>query len=548
MKPADTRGFPREPTLSPWRRRMEAVALSLLGGVIWLLAVRFEATGPLLALAFVLLVTPAAVERWSAPLWGYVPGHFLYCILGHIPASKYTALAFLVLPIVLSWSYFTQAVFAGALRRHTTLPAWITIPVALGAGEWLRPFLDPGGFNMYQIGSFLFHWPLLIQAADIVGSAGLTVLIALPFAAGVEALRLWTGSAKATHRSVATGGLASMAVLALLIGYGLWRETTVPAEDGPRIAIIQPSLDHGRDLIESVLTEQQLMTARWVEPGQADIVVWPENAILAPLEYVDAYRKTVAWVASSREAMLLLGAQGFDPLTGKRPTNSVYLIDKEGKIVGRYNKVVLFPFTERRVFPAMERLWPWLSKQIVRLTLIAWEDAPNGWGAPDAIPLHARIAGKDWTFWTPICYETCYSSPARDARLQGARFFVNLTSEGWLGWGTTRNMLGVSILRAVENRVGVVRAANAGISCFINPTGRVDAFLVGDKHGRRLLDAGHLMRRVRAGGPNPTIYAQFGAWMDGLWFMLALLILFGTWLSRFAGRWRQSPQPPQEMS
>lgn len=525
---------------------MEAVAISLLGGATWLLAARFESTGPLLALAFVLLVTPAAVERWSAPLWGYIPGHFLYCILGHIPASKYTALAFLVLPIVLTWSYFSQAVFAGALRRHTALPAWITIPIALGAGEWLRPLLDPGGFNMYQIGSFLFHWPLLIQAADIVGAAGLTVVIALPFAAGVEALRLWTGSAKATRRSVAAGGIASVAALALLIGYGLWREPRVPSVEGPRIAIIQPSLDHGRDLIDSVLVKQQSMTARWVQPGQADIIAWPENAILAPLEQRETYRQAAAWVASSRKAMLLLGAQGFDPLTGRRPTNSVYLIDQEGKIVGRYDKVVLFPFTERRVFPSLERFWPWLSRQLVRLTLVAWEDAPNGWSGSEATPLHARIGGEDWTFWTPICYETCYSAPARDARLQGARFFVNLTSEGWLGWGTTRNMLGVSILRAVENRVGVVRAANAGISCFIRPTGRVDAFLEGENHHRRLLDAGHLLRRVQAGGPDPTIYARVGSWMDGLWFILVVLILSCAWLiPRARSRRRPSP-PPQE--
>ncbi len=507
--------------------------ISLAGGLVWYVSARWNATGPLLAVALVLLVTPAAVERWRAPLWGYLPGQLLYAVIGHLPAYRYGLVGLIAFPLAITWSYSSQAVATAVLRRTTRLPAWITVPLGLGVGEWLRPWLNPGNFNMYQIGSFLFDWPIWIQSAELIGAPALSVLVTVPLAVGVEAIRAATGTA--SWRSVRRGAGVAIAIVALLGIYGAIRIDQVQGEIGPRLAVIQPSLDHGPELTDAVVIAQQQMTAQWVEPGEVDMVVWPENAILAPYGDTSAYHGAVEWATTSRQAPLLFGAQGFDPIEGRRPTNSAFLVAPGGALIGRYDKVVLFPFTERRVFPALERLWPWLSKQIVRLTLATWRDAPNGWAAPTPIPMTAELGGRTWTFWTPICYETCYTRPARIARRKGARFFVNLTSEGWLGWGPTHNMLAVSILRAVENRVGVVRAANAGISAFILPSGRIDTYLRGHRTGGVLLERGVAKHRVVAGPPEPTVYARIGLWIDQLWMALAVVLVAFS-LGR---RWRE---------
>ncbi|MDQ7008211.1 MAG: apolipoprotein N-acyltransferase [Acidobacteriota bacterium] len=531
MRSADVDPQTRAAAPKPWRRRLEACAISLVGGVLWYLSARWTAAGPLLALAMVLLVTPAAVERWRAPLWGYLPGQLLYAVVGHLPAYRYGLVGLIVFPLAITWSYATQAVATGILRRTTRLPAWVTVPLGLGAGEWLRPWLNPGNFNMYQIGSFLFDWPIWIQSAELIGAPALSVLAALPFAVGVEAVRAATGTS--TWRSVRRGAGLALTILVLLGCYGAVRIGQVSGEPGPRLAVIQPSLDHGRDLTAGVVIAQQQLTAQWVEPGEVDMVVWPENAILSAYDVQAEYHGAVEWTAASRQAPLLFGAQGMDPVEHRRPTNTAYLVAPDGALLGRYDKVVLFPFTERRVFPALERVWPWMSKQIIRLTLATWRDAPNGWAAPAPIPMSAEVGGRTWTFWTPICYETCYTDPARAARRRGARFFVNLTSEGWLGWGPTHNMLAVSVLRAVENRVGVVRGANAGISAFILPSGRIDTYLRGHKTGRLLLEPGVAIRRVTAGPPEPTVYARIGFWIDQLWMILAVVaVALSLWRRR----------------
>jgi apolipoprotein N-acyltransferase len=286
-----------------------------------------------------------------------------------------------------------------------------------------------------------------------------------------------------------------------------------------------------------VVAEQQRMTARWVAPGEADLIVWPENAILAPYEVTPEYQQVVRWLTSSRDAPLLFGAQGFDP-GGKRPSNTAYLVGPEGEVKGDYHKVVLFPFTERRVFPALETVWPWLHRQIIRLTLLAWRDAPDGWAPEEPKVFSAELADQNWRIWTPICYETCYPNLGRSARRQGAEFYVNLTSTGWLGWAPANAMLGASVLRAVEGRVGLVRAANTGVSGIISPTGEITDILIGVEHGRPELDSGALIARVHISHAPIPFYARWGAWIDPLSFILCM----GSLVVAVAWRWWAAPR------
>ena len=513
------------------RRLAEVLAISAAGGFTWWLAVRFGALGPLLAPAYVLLVMPAFVERWRAPLLGFAPGFVAAAIVAHGALAQWGWHVALLMPPLLTWHYAAAPLMLAGLRRWSTLPAHLAIPLALGAGEWLRPVVGLGEFNMYGIGSFLAPYPLLSQGADLVGAAGLSVLWSIPFAVVVDWVRERLDGAPPRHRR--RGVILAASVLAALVGYGLVRPLSVHWDDGPRVAVVQPSEDHSPDLTGRVVRVQQQMTVEAIEPGAADLIVWPENAILDLYEQNRVYQDTVRWIASSRGAPLLFGTMGLGP-DGRRTTNTTLLVGTDGRILGRYDKVVLFPFTERRVFAGLARVWPAFGRMLDRVVRSAWGRAPDGW-SPRDISLLELPAPEDGRpsirFWTPVCYESDYPGLGRRAGRRGARFFVNLTSEGWLGWAASNNQMYVNVMRAIESRVGLVRAGNTGPSAFILPTGRVDAWLRGARTGRLRMEPGTLIHRVALGRGRGTVYDWIGDALDPLPFAI-VIVLAG------AGAWR----------
>jgi apolipoprotein N-acyltransferase len=76
-------------------------------------------------------------------------------------------------------------------------------------------------------------------------------------------------------------------------------------------------------------------------------------------------------------------------------------------------------------------------------------------------------------FGTVICWEIVFPELFRQFVRDGANFMLNITNEGWFGEAALYQMLAISVFRAVENRVSVARAANTGISCFIDPFGKI---------------------------------------------------------------------------
>ncbi|MFN7964430.1 MAG: apolipoprotein N-acyltransferase [Acidobacteriota bacterium] len=515
--------------LPGWRRRAEALAISMIGGLLLAAALRYPAAGPLLGIGWVVLALPAVIERWRAPFLGWMPGHLLAFMYAHWPMAKFGWYVGVFFTAILTWNYVVAAILARVLVRRTRLPLVLVLPLALCAGEYLRP-LGVGDCNMYQSGVFLYDYPILIQAADLIGSAGLSFLWTIPFAVAADWLRLRLDGV-GCRRTLLRGVAASVAVMAFLIGYGSWRLHHDDYTAGPRVAVIQPSVDHTPEATADAVRVQTQMTVEAVAPGSADLIVWPENAILLPFETHKNFQDTVAFLTRTKSAPLLFGTQATGP-DGRRPTCSAFVVDTEGKTVGRYDKVVLFPFTERRVLPSLEKIWPAASDFVRQLTRRAWGSAPDGFSGSGGRTLSVPIASGPMPIWTPICYENNYPWLAREAARNGAEVFINITSEGWLGWAVSNNQMAASVLRAVESRVGMIRAGNTGPSCFILPDGRIDGFVRG-KQGQLRLEPGTLIHTVVRGNGTPTIYARCGDWLDPLPLLTCVgLILASLWRQR----------------
>jgi apolipoprotein N-acyltransferase len=238
---------------------------------------------------------------------------------------------------------------------------------------------------------------------------------------------------------------------------------------------------------------------RQAAPGRR-LVVWPEAAVPAYLAFEPAIAAWLARLGAEVDVPILVGAP--DAFVEGRATyyrNSAFLVERGG-ITRRYDKMQLVPFGE--YVPLRD--WLFFVRAIA---------AEIGEFSPGRQRVIFPLAGAP--FGTVICYEVIFPDLFRRGVIAGAAFMANITNDAWFGetsgpW----QHLGTVSLRAVENRVAIARAANTGVSAFVDPSGRVRRTL---GLGERGVLADRLPLRQRE-----TLYARWGDW-----FVYACLALVG---------------------
>ena len=139
--------------------------------------------------------------------------------------------------------------------------------------------------------------------------------------------------------------------------------------------------------------------------------------------------------------------------------NSAFLVDPAGRIGPRYDKAHLVPFGE---YVPLRRWLPFVGKLVAQV------------GDFEAGPPGQVVKWKDHRIAPLICYEAIFPALTRAAVRNGADLLVNLTNDAWYGrTSAPYQHLSLCVFRAVESRRSFVRAANTGISGFIDPTGRI---------------------------------------------------------------------------
>jgi len=128
-----------------------------------------------------------------------------------------------------------------------------------------------------------------------------------------------------------------------------------------------------------------------------------------------------------------------------------------------------------------------------------------------------EIPGKEFTLFTMdgiqfgvlICWEVVFPDLFRQFVKNGANVMFNITNEGWFGdTAAPHQMAAINVFRAVENRIAIVRSANTGISCFIDPYGRITGRVL-DHKGKDTFVRGHLTQAVPVVSAK-TFYTQHG--------------------------------------
>ena len=363
------------------------------------------------------------------------------------------------------------AVFFGwALHRSlhvVRVPLWLALPVTWTAAEWLRAHLPSTiAFPWLGLGTSLTGYPELVGIAELVGSRGVTFWIALVnglIAGVVLALRAREGWLR-------RAAVAAM-VTVLPMAWGVWRADTMETRDAARVVVAQPNIPEHVKLntlagLDSTFASLRILMPQ-IPPGSADLVVMPEVA----LRIFPESEQQAGWLYPIQEwsrflgIPILMGALGFDgDLAGEfTPYNSAFVVDESGLWDYRYDKRYLVPFVERVPFLPPE----WFGE--FRYL--------GGFGVGEGWPM-AEVNGT--SYGVLVCYESSYPEGARSFRREGADVLLNITNDAWYGreplyarttalWQHPAHM----VMRAIENRMGVARSANTGISLFVDPIGRV---------------------------------------------------------------------------
>lgn len=369
-----------------------------------------------------------------------------------------------------------------AMHRLNISPV-LAAPVVWTGLELIRAHLL-SGVTMAAISHTQYRWPLVIQISDLAGNYCLTFVIVLVGAA-IARMIPWDGAPRAWWPAV-----PAAAVLGATLTYGQWRTTEETTVAGPKIALVQGSIDiemkHDPTQAQRIFDEYFELSRRAVrEHPEVDLLVWPETMFRYPwFTFTDDYVSEPDTIspaeatARSRRAVentvLPLGKPlilGIDTVHGTSAGieryNSALFLDEQAQELGRYDKVHPVMFGE---YVPLGKTFPWLY----RLTPL-----PTGLDAgktPVAVKMgQARYAAN-------ICYENTVphliAAQVRALKAQGAEpdVLVNLTNDGWF-WGSTELDLHLAnaVFRTVECRKPLVIAANTGFSASIDSCGRIAA-------------------------------------------------------------------------
>lgn len=371
-------------------------------------------------------------------------------------------LAVLGLPAVLALYYGLAAALA-RLFWSDGMGRLAALAAAFGLAEYLRGVLLTG-FPWNAIGYAAMPVPLMMQSAHVIGLAGVTTLSVFVFAAP---------ALLGTRRGLVPGLLLALGLAAAHLGYGAWRlqqpETPVAGDRPLTYRLVQPSIDQSKKIDDreraSIFEEHLAMTAKPPAEGakRPDVIVWPETSIPFILTANQDALTRIADVLADDQLLVAGAVREENRGAGQPPryTNSIYVIDGKGQILGAADKVHLVPFGEYVPFG------DWLES----LGLVSVIDLPGGF-SPGAG--RSLLGLPDGTSLYPlICYEIIFPEEMT-GDFSRVRAILNVTNDAWFGNspGPYQHFQQAQV-RAVETGLPLIRSANSGISAFVTARGEI---------------------------------------------------------------------------
>ena len=374
----------------------------------------------------------------------------------------------------------------------------VIIPFLWVSMEWLRSF-GPLGFPWANLAITQTKFLPLIQIIDITGSEGIGLwILSLNIILYIFIRTI----------SPSRNLILSLAIIFLLPWvYGSARLNyfdNLENQETRFVSAVQPNINPNKKWDVSfrdrlyVIMDSLNIEAYSFKP---DLVLWPESALPAYMR-VSSLRNKYELLVSDTGIPLLMGTVDYKYDLNKRLSfnGAIYFGINGIKI---YHKNFLVPFAEYIPF----------SNKIPILKKLNFGQANFTQGSDfTTFPLDSIYFGNI------ICYESSHPNVARKFIQNGARFLTIEANDAWL-----RNSSGVrqhfelARLRAVEQRVGIIRSANTGISGIIEPSGRVQHKV---DYGDQEVFKGNVFLNQRI-----TFYGYYGNVFSKVCFILTLMLL-----------------------
>lgn len=460
-------------------------------------------------LAYVALVPAfyvASKASWiRAPLYGAFYGFICYALFNFWLAT-FHPLAIFIVPMI----YFTYLMLTFPFLR-LSIYLFPKHGYLLQVLVWISyEYLRTKGFLGYSYGIMGYSQYLylpIIQIASLTGVWGVSMLVVFPSAFLASAWREGKIFPFVRAHWKELFGYGLLLVGAMVYGWASNVDYTSAREW--KIALIQHNIDPWKGGVWAYRKnlERLIRLSDEALREKPELVVWSETAFVPGIDWHSRYREDPDVYDIVQELLSYLSRQSVPFVFGnddgrlekdrfgnlRRVDYNAAVLFDQGKIQAVYRKTHLVPFTE--YFP-YERTFPWFYKKLKEADTHFWE--------PGREFTVFRAAGV--AFSTPICFEDAFGYISREFVQRGAEVIINLTNDSWSGHvAAAMQHMSKAVFRAVENRRSVVRCSNGGMTCVIDPNGRILQIL-------EPYTEGFLIGKVPVYTATQTLYTKWGDW------------------------------------
>jgi apolipoprotein N-acyltransferase len=380
-------------------------------------------------------------------------------------ASPVAVLAAFLLVAYLSLFPAMCAVVLARCARAMGPAAALCAPPVWVATELGRQYVWDG-FPWALLGYSQIRWLEIAQLASITGVYGLSFLLALTAASAAYIV------ARKDSRSIT----AAVATAAIVAGTAAWgharlRDASLLSTGTPvRVAVLQaniPQQDKWNAGLAAAITNRYLDMTRQALARGATFIIWPESSTPFYFEHDLLCGSAIRKLAVEGKATLLIGSDQVEPVRAEpgrekpedRVYNAAFAIGPDGRIGAVYRKMQLVPFGE---YVPAQRLLFFVGPIVEAVSAFV--------PGTEAVLLPVG----DHRASTAICYEVIFASLMRRFVTAGSELLTTITNDAWYGTSSAPYQhWDQAAMRSIENGRYLARAANTGISGFVDPYGRV---------------------------------------------------------------------------
>jgi apolipoprotein N-acyltransferase len=422
--------------------------------------------------------------------------------------SGFSILYFLILGVYLGSYVGIFGLLSTFISRRSRFPLPLIAPALWVSLEYLRSHAGFLSLPWALLGHSQYLNLPLMQISSLTGVYGISFLIIMVNVALYEILIFLFDKRKGWAREE-NFPLGTTIISAALVTGSIMYGFTVLSEGEQKVTIpvtviqgnIAQQIKWDPVWRKRNLDKHVRLTRESTDIHKASMIVWPETAVTVPLQQYYYSLKFIPSLAKELQTYMLVGSSR-SPKFGSveyRLThnfNTAFLFSPGGRFAGQYDKIRLLPFGEYLPYDNLFR-WPQKFRKLINET---GADVPGN--------KYEILQIGSIPFGVTICWENIFPDLFRQFVRRGALFMVNMTNEAWFGESAAPGQfVAMNVFRAAENRISIVRAANTGISCFIDPHGRIMGKV--ERNNKDIFVDGYLTTDVPL-STERTFYTQYG--------------------------------------